>query len=168
MAATRRSRTSSLAVLLAAAAALAAGAALARGFLTPPEPSVGRRAALLAAAGSVAGAGATAVVAAGAPGPTGYDWEGRYVDPMHPFCVRNIKVLDSGIVVNGGDGDPGCLKGTKTLWSLPVEYTPGSDTIKIDFTPKGGPKGVPGKWVGDGILFPDGNKWKRVSSRFSR
>jgi hypothetical protein len=34
--------------------------------------------------------------------------------------------------------------------------------ILIDFSPKGGPKNLEGLWTGSGILFPDGNIWKKL------
>jgi hypothetical protein len=36
------------------------------------------------------------------------------------------------------------------------------DEIFIDFSPKGGPRDLLGKWTGKGILFPDGNEWKKI------
>lgn len=33
--------------------------------------------------------------------------------------------------------------------------------VLIDFSPKGGPKDLVGKWDVDGITFPDGNKWTK-------
>ena len=42
--------------------------------------------------------------------------------------------------------------------------TPGSDgkEMKVDFSPKGGPPDLIAKWTGDGIIFPDGNKWPLI------
>merc|ERR1712159_107327 len=38
-------------------------------------------------------------------------------------------------------------------------------SMKVDFSPKGGPKDVTGKWNGkDGITFPDGNTWTKLES----
>jgi len=34
--------------------------------------------------------------------------------------------------------------------------------IFVDFSPKGGPKDVVGKWQDGGIVFPDGNKWSKI------
>merc|ERR1740120_566155 len=67
------------------------------------------------------------------------------------------------IIVEGKDGNPGCekLKGT-IPWIIKADYKSGADTMTFDFSPKGGPSAVVGKWDKDGILFPDGNKWTRV------
>jgi hypothetical protein len=31
--------------------------------------------------------------------------------------------------------------------------------IYVDFSPKGGPRNLKGVWDGNGIKWPDGNKW---------
>eukprot|EP00434_Breviolum_minutum_P009499 symbB.v1.2.008363.t1/scaffold524.1/size192337/12 len=66
------------------------------------------------------------------------------------------------MIVEGGDGNPGCEKKVMTTFRAPVKFTPDSDSITIDFTSKGGPADVVGKWEGNGIAFPDGNKWKKL------
>ena len=38
----------------------------------------------------------------------------------------------------------------------------GEGEIRIDFSPKGGPKDLLGKWTGKGILSPDGNNWSKL------
>ena len=40
--------------------------------------------------------------------------------------------------------------------------TRGKEEATIDFSSKGGPKDLVGKWDGSGIVFPDGNKWTKV------
>eukprot|EP00933_Yihiella_yeosuensis_P051567 TRINITY_DN4952_c0_g1_i3.p2 TRINITY_DN4952_c0_g1~~TRINITY_DN4952_c0_g1_i3.p2 ORF type:complete len:103 (+),score=18.93 TRINITY_DN4952_c0_g1_i3:335-643(+) len=94
-------------------------------------------------------------------------WTGRYLDPQHPGCKREIQVTGKGLIVYGADGNPGCLKGgLLTRWELEKKYSPGSDALLIDFSPKGGPKDVPAKYIAEGdfgaLLFPDGNKWIRA------
>jgi len=39
--------------------------------------------------------------------------------------------------------------------------TSAPNQVLIDFSSKGGPKDLLGKWDGDGITFPDGNKWTK-------
>ena len=94
---------------------------------------------------------------------------GEYADPKHPGCLRSI-VGDAGATtldVKGTDGTPGCTNGEKQRpWSLTgdiVKVPSKQDEILIDFTPKGGPKNLLGKWTGTGILFPDGNEWKKLN-----
>ena len=41
---------------------------------------------------------------------------------------------------------------------------PQTDTILIDFSPKGGPKNLIGQYDGSGIRFPDGNRWVKVGA----
>lgn len=95
------------------------------------------------------------------------DWFGYYSDPNHPGCTRKIEQEDFGpMVVIGTDGNPGCLgAGRPTAWRITPKFTPGSDTLVFDFSSKGGPANVEGKWDGTGIVFPDGNKWKRTIGR---
>jgi len=123
----------------------------------------GRRAALLAA---VAVPSAAQAVAPGTP-KQAHDWFGSYSDPQHPMCRRTLRFDQTtyqSIIVEGKDGNPGCekLKGT-IPWIIKVNYnSTRADTMIFDFSPKGGPSSVVGKWDKDGILFPDGNKWTRV------
>mmetsp|Transcript_12332 Transcript_12332/g.28264 ORF Transcript_12332/g.28264 Transcript_12332/m.28264 type:complete len:169 (+) Transcript_12332:78-584(+) len=155
----RQPRALALLLLVAAAALLAGNAAFA---------ALGRRAALASAASAVGIAAFDAPEAAQAksPGATSDAWIGLYSDPMHPGCRREVVVDFAGVFIEGADGQPGCLKGEKLeRWTLPATYTPGSDTLVIDFSPKGGPKDVKGTWDGNGIRFPDGNKWTRLSIR---
>ena len=66
--------------------------------------------------------------------------------------------------MEAGDGEPGCEKRVSKYWRGRVTFTPGSDSVSIDFTDKGGPAEVVGKWDGSGIVFPDGNKWTKLIS----
>ncbi|CAE7498264.1 unnamed protein product [Symbiodinium natans] len=120
-------------------------------------------------------------------------WLGYYSDPQHPMCPRKIvyeyDLYKDGprddscgscsflqqpfmcsawqtatIMVVGGDGDPGCEKKVSKRWTAKVDFKAGSDSITIDFSKKGGPADVVGKWDKDGIVFPDGNKWKKIIS----
>ncbi len=82
--------------------------------------------------------------------------EGKYSDPNHPKGYRLVTVTDSGdLKIEGNDSST-----TGVQWTL-VGKMNGEDLV-IDFSPKGGPKDLPGKFVGDGITFPDGNKWPQL------
>eukprot|EP00930_Biecheleria_cincta_P014433 TRINITY_DN1240_c0_g2_i3.p2 TRINITY_DN1240_c0_g2~~TRINITY_DN1240_c0_g2_i3.p2 ORF type:complete len:189 (-),score=44.76 TRINITY_DN1240_c0_g2_i3:47-613(-) len=122
----------------------------------------GRRAALLAAI-----AVPSAAHAADPSVPKqAHEWFGEYSDPQHPFCRRMLRFDQTtygSIIVEGKDGNPGCqkLKGTQP-WIIKVDYKSGADSMTFDFSPKGGPSNVVGKWDKNGIVFPDGNKWTRV------
>eukprot|EP00435_Cladocopium_sp_Y103_P023235 s2833_g5.t1 len=132
----------------------------------PSEQGVSaRRAALLGAVSAATVAGLQEEKAE-AFGKNPSDWLGYYKDwdPQHPMCPRKIKydpAVKTGMIVEGGDGNPGCEKKVLTPFRAPVTFTPDSDSITIDFTSKGGPadrgpKGdVVGKWENDGIVFPD-------------
>merc|ERR1719460_719286 len=74
-----------------------------------------------------------------------------------PYAV--VKGMDSGC------DDPKL----ESVWSLsgyPSKDDDGEETLFIDFSPKGGPKNLLGKWDTfggmPGIVFPDGNKWTKV------
>mmetsp|Transcript_19432 Transcript_19432/g.42456 ORF Transcript_19432/g.42456 Transcript_19432/m.42456 type:complete len:166 (-) Transcript_19432:136-633(-) len=158
---TRSSRGFVLCAGLAAVATLQLGS---RCFSSGVPPQAERsalegRRGLLAATVAAASTGLHSADAASAP-----SWPGRYLDPNHPGCKREVSVEYEGIVIEGADGEPGCLRGEKqTPWRLAVKPSPTkADELLIDFSPKGGPKDLVGKWDGDGILFPDGNKWKKV------
>ena len=89
---------------------------------------------------------------------------GRYSDPKHPGCAREIAAGSSGatLAVRGADGTPGCSNGEdQREWSL-EGVVRGEGEILIDFSPKGGPKDLLGKWTGTGILYPDGNTWSKL------
>lgn len=92
-------------------------------------------------------------------------FEGKFTDPNHPGGFRAITVVTQGAsniptgraTILGNDE-----KGAKPFL-LEAKIDMETKTIKIDFSPKGGPTDVPGKWDGDGIVFPDGNKWPKVA-----
>ncbi|CAE7736847.1 GORK [Symbiodinium microadriaticum] len=128
--------------------------------------SHGRREALLGLAGAV-GVGLAAEPGQAFEGAG--QWMGYYADPQHPMCPRKIVYEydlyeKAQMMVDGGDGNPGCEKKVLTRWTAQVDWKAGSDEITIDFSKKGGPSGVVGKWDKDGIVFPDGNKWKKIIS----
>ena len=93
-------------------------------------------------------------------------FNGKYSDPNHPGCLRGIERVRSTTKakVFGEDGTPGCQadgqKETKK-WELEGELR-GENEILIDFSKKGGPKNLLGKWTGSGVLFPDGNTWSKL------
>eukprot|EP00930_Biecheleria_cincta_P104452 TRINITY_DN9675_c0_g1_i2.p1 TRINITY_DN9675_c0_g1~~TRINITY_DN9675_c0_g1_i2.p1 ORF type:complete len:248 (-),score=46.08 TRINITY_DN9675_c0_g1_i2:196-855(-) len=104
----------------------------------------------------------------------GARWSGSYTDPKHPGCERRIIYKKDKYIVAGEsatDGSKGCNSDTPTKkWQLVAQVAGGprdawsgpADEILIDFSPKGGPKDAVATWDKDGILFPDGNKWKKV------
>eukprot|EP00930_Biecheleria_cincta_P071195 TRINITY_DN58716_c0_g1_i1.p1 TRINITY_DN58716_c0_g1~~TRINITY_DN58716_c0_g1_i1.p1 ORF type:complete len:173 (+),score=25.50 TRINITY_DN58716_c0_g1_i1:61-579(+) len=131
-------------------------------FVPVPEGSqLGRRVAMF---GALA---APSVANAVGPGQQAHDWFGSYSDPNHPFCRRQIRFDQTtygSLVVEGADGKPGCQREKDTQkWIIKASYKSGEDYMTFDFSPKGGPSGVVGKWDRDGIVFPDGNKWTRVT-----
>lgn len=79
------------------------------------------------------------------------------IDPKHPNCPRLIATEGDKAIVSGADGNPGCPTGDGRAWKL--EGSIKGDSIFVDFSPKGGPKDLEGKWDGSGIRWPDGNKW---------
>ena len=92
-------------------------------------------------------------------------FDGKYKDPNHPGCLRaieRVKATDLARVF-GEDGNPGCNAGQVTKkWSLEGKIMDDDKEILIDFSKKGGPKDLVGKWNGSGILFPDGNLWSKL------
>jgi hypothetical protein len=92
---------------------------------------------------------------------------GSYADPFHLNCQRIIRssvVVGKGnavaeVTLTGTDGNPSCpADGSGNAWTLQGKVVD-NDSILVDFTPKGGPKDLKGVWDGDGIRWPDGNKW---------
>ena len=81
--------------------------------------------------------------------------EGYYSDPNHPNGYRLLILADNNkAIVEGSDNGP---ISTGKEWVLQA-VTKGS-SLFIDFTPKGYPKTLEGKFDGSGIVFPDGNRW---------
>ena len=131
-------------------------------------------------------AGAAAIVVAGAPDAqaamkTGAAsaFTGDYDDPNHPGCLRQVKVIGAPlradgtrskfpiIEVTGYDGKGGSKMCTdrptrSDLWKVQGKLLSESDAV-IDFAPKGGPENLKAKYDGGGIVFPDGNKWTKVT-----
>ena len=137
-------------------------------FMLPGAPKeMHRRGVLLPAAAAALTMLGPAERPARAFGDAPDDWFGYYSDPQHPGCTRKIEYDGYGpMVVTGTDGNPGCLgRGPVKAFRLYPTYTPGKDTLTFDFSSKGGPANVEGKWDGTGIVFPDGNKWKRTIER---
>jgi len=109
---------------------------------------------------------------------------GEYDDPGHPGCLRSVKVVGAKVGPDGrkertpaayvrgvdnAEGTKSC-SGTPELasvWKLDGKVSEDGQSIFIDFSPKGGPKNLVGKYDdlgGDaGIVFPDGNKWTKVA-----
>ncbi|CAE6945430.1 unnamed protein product [Symbiodinium natans] len=98
-------------------------------------------------------------------------WSGLYKDPVHPGCERGITKDGDEFVISGTsavDGSKACEKDAKTKkWYLIARKgSEGvSDELIIDFSPKGGPKDAVAKWDGDGIVFPDGNRWSKIKRK---
>lgn len=83
-------------------------------------------------------------------------FEGRFSDPMHPEGYRVVTVDKSSKVATiRGRDDPK----DASEWEVKgiISETDGN-SMSVDFSPKGGPKDLTAKWVGDGIDFGD-NKW---------
>jgi hypothetical protein len=94
------------------------------------------------------------------------DFTGGYADPNHPNCLRQVEVIGTKASVSGTDGNPGCpADGSGNKWKLVGSVK--EDKIFVDFSPKGGPKDLEGKWEGapvPGIRWPDGNLWSAMDS----
>lgn len=86
---------------------------------------------------------------------------GTYSDPFHPEGIRTVSLKEEKIgefrqaTIAGNDG-PG-----SPAFSLPALVY--SDQITVDFRPKGGPESLTGIFSGNGIKWPDGNKWPLTS-----
>jgi hypothetical protein len=131
-------------------------------------------------------AGAAAIMAAGAQEAnaalkTGASsaFTGDYDDPNHPGCLRQVKVVGSPqradgtrskypvLEVTGYDGKGESAMCTdrptrEDLWKIQGQIKSETDAV-LDFSPKGGPAILAATWDKDGIVFPDGNKWTKVS-----
>lgn len=97
------------------------------------------------------------------------DFSGKYSDPKHPNCRREIVYVDRTTVkVKGTDGNPGCPPdGSGKPWELLGKIN--GDSILVDFSPKGGPKNLEGIFDGEtapeSIKWPDGNSWIMKESK---
>mmetsp|Transcript_25909 Transcript_25909/g.55136 ORF Transcript_25909/g.55136 Transcript_25909/m.55136 type:complete len:196 (+) Transcript_25909:93-680(+) len=133
-----------------------------------------------AAAAAVAVAAPPAAQAAGAikTGPSN-PFTGDYDDPNHPGCLRQVKVvgapqkadgskpLYANVEVVGYDGKGGSKTCTDRptrddLWKV-TGKTKGKEEAFLDFSSKGGPSNLVATWDGSGIVFPDGNKWTKLT-----
>jgi hypothetical protein len=88
-------------------------------------------------------------------------FSGDYVDPNHPNCLRQVRVLADGTkaLVSGTDGNPGCpIDGSGTQWKLDAIIS-NENKISVDFSPKGGPSSLQGVRTTKGILWADNNLW---------
>mmetsp|Transcript_33749 Transcript_33749/g.81596 ORF Transcript_33749/g.81596 Transcript_33749/m.81596 type:complete len:196 (+) Transcript_33749:127-714(+) len=137
--------------------------------------------------GVLGGAAAAAVASAATPQPANAagaiktgpanPFTGDYDDPNHPNCLRQVKVVGAPqkadgskplyaiVEVTGYDGKDGVCKDRPSradLWQIKGK-TKGKDEAFLDFSPKGGPSDLVGKWDGSGIVFPDGNKWTKLN-----
>lgn len=71
--------------------------------------------------------------------------------------------------VDNAEGSKSC-SGTPELadvWKLEGKVSEDGESVLIDFSPKGGPKNLLGKYEtfgAPGIVFPDGNKWTKVAN----
>mmetsp|Transcript_52222 Transcript_52222/g.59170 ORF Transcript_52222/g.59170 Transcript_52222/m.59170 type:complete len:160 (+) Transcript_52222:122-601(+) len=85
----------------------------------------------------------------------------QYTDPTHPNCKRIVVVKKDGVAaISGTDGKPGCPEdGEGEVWRSVGEVLAGTNNLVVDFSDKGGPAELKGVWDGDGIQWPDGNKW---------
>merc|ERR1719191_1551868 len=80
---------------------------------------------------------------------------GTYMDIKHGGALRTISAFGEydAIIVKGKD----CPNTAE--WIVLGRIEGSSQKIKVDFSPKGGPKEVIGSLVEDGVLWQDGNKW---------
>jgi hypothetical protein len=97
-------------------------------------------------------------------GATPTRFSGSFSDPFHPNCKRQLVVNGNEVTLTGTDGNPGCpADGSGKEWTLKAVIDANeSSKMSVDFSPKGGPKGILGTWEdGDapGIRWGDGNKW---------
>lgn len=112
---------------------------------------------------------------------------GDYDDPNHPGCLRQVKVVGgplngSGtrsafpvIEIVGYDNEKGESKVCKErppsrdyLWEVKGSVRSPS-TALVDFSRRGGPEDpILVKYENGGIVFPDGNKWKKIPEQKDR
>jgi len=117
---------------------------------------------------------ATLVLAPADPAAATTVFAGKYIDPNHPHCPREI---DADGVITGIDPVPfvkgsGCRgykkkneaaaieAGKINPWTIKAKIAPDDKSIFIDFDQKDGSgESFTGVWNGRGIEFPDGNVW---------
>jgi hypothetical protein len=150
--------------------------------LVTPQPTQNRRQLLNGLLG-VGIAGVATVVAPQEASATkaltglGSVFTGDYEDPQHPGCLRQVKVVGAPlrgdgtrsafpvVEVKGWDGKEGLCKERperSEIWTIEGKLK-SKEEASFDFSPKGGPASLAGKWDTDGILFPDGNKWAKIA-----
>ena len=93
---------------------------------------------------------------------------GNYSDPNHPDCARRIAFeTTSSARVFGADAAGGeavsCDGETDLPWG-PLPATVNGAQIVVDFSSKGGPSNLTGKYdeVQDKINWQDGNAWTKI------
>lgn len=104
---------------------------------------------------------------------TGDVFDGSYNDPNHPGCARSIAVAANVGKVFGADAAGGegvaCDGKTDIPWgplAATIQQSTSSEpTIVVDFSPKGGPKNLLGRWdpTDSAIQWADGNNWTKRS-----
>merc|ERR1719163_1841373 len=149
-------------VLVAAVAAASAQAAL--GFSPIAVPAAAPRSgvlALRAQSDGVSRRGMLATFAAGAlalPQLAGNAMDSAGRKSRKPAAVIKGKDNEDGGACEDGEGQP---------WRLMATLSEDQSSIKVDFSPKGGPADVVGKWKDGGIVFPDGNKWSKIEKEIT-
>jgi len=96
------------------------------------------------------------------------DIGGVFTDPNHykPGTLAGVRMI-SGNRVNAPSSDI-TLVGSddgETFWTLHGTFTSAArSALVIDFSPKGGPAGLMGAYVGGRITFQDGNQWSKLAA----
>mmetsp|Transcript_19497 Transcript_19497/g.33097 ORF Transcript_19497/g.33097 Transcript_19497/m.33097 type:complete len:218 (-) Transcript_19497:150-803(-) len=98
-------------------------------------------------------------------------FSGKYADPNHPSCARTIlfetetsaKIF--GADAAAGEGQP-CDGITDVRWG-PLPAVVDGFTISADFSSKGGPSDLTGKFneAKHEIDWEDGNAWEKITSK---
>jgi hypothetical protein len=95
-------------------------------------------------------------------------FNGRYSDPNHPGCAREIVQVTPAIALvygsdaAGGEGVP-CDGTTDIPWG-PLNATLHELNIIVDFAPKGGPSDLSGVYDNETVAidWEDGNSWTKL------
>jgi hypothetical protein len=96
-------------------------------------------------------------------------FSGKYSDPNHPGCAREIGLETAtsakvfGADAAGGEGGVPCDGTTDVKWG-PLPATIDGFGIVVDFSSKGGPSDLSGKYYyqGSQIKWQDGNAWTKL------
>lgn len=101
----------------------------------------------------------------------GSPFVGTYSDPNHPDCARYVqeKMLGKLAVTgedNKGGGGVSCANAPADQleeWG-PLPASANATDILVDFSSKGGPSDLPGKWDAENsrIVWEDGNFWQQL------